>query len=51
MTLLEKVKDNLILEHNADNELLQDYRVLSLRELSAHSSFYTDNLYPPPSRP
>jgi hypothetical protein len=51
MTLLEKVKANLILEHTADDELLQLYitAAVSYAESYQHlpENFYTDNLMPP----
>ena len=51
MTLLEKVKANLILEHSADDELLQLYltAAVSYAESYQHLSenFYTDNTMPP----
>lgn len=51
MTLLEKVKDNLILEHNADDELLQGIirAAVSYAESYQHipEGFYTDNSMPP----
>jgi hypothetical protein len=51
MTLLEKVKANLILEHTADDELLQLYitAAVSYAESYQHlpENFYTDNPMPP----
>ena len=51
MTLLEKVKANLILEHSADDELLQLYiaAATSYAESYQHLSenFYTDNSMSP----
>ena len=51
MTLLEKVKDNLILEHSADDELLQGIirAAVSYAESYQHipEGFYTDNSMPP----
>jgi hypothetical protein len=51
MTLLEKVKANLILEHTVDDELLQLYitAAVSYAESYQHlpENFYTDNLMPP----
>ena len=51
MTLLEKVKANLILEHNADDELLQLYitAAVSYAESYQHlpENHYTDNPMPP----
>ncbi len=49
--MLEKVKDNLILEHNADDELLQGIirAAVSYAESYQHipEGFYTDNSMPP----
>ena len=51
MTLLEKVKDNLILEHDADDELLRGIirAAVSYAESYQHipEGFYTDNPMPP----
>jgi len=51
MTLLEKVKANLILEHDADDELLQMYiaAAVSYAESYQHLSedFYLSNQMPP----
>lgn len=51
MTLLEKVKANLILEHSADDELLQMYiaTAVSYAESYQHltEDFYTNNQMPP----
>ena len=51
MTLLEKVKANLILEHSADDELLQMYitAAVSYAESYQHiaEGFYTENPMPP----
>lgn len=51
MTLLEKVKANLILEHTADDELLQLYitAAVSYAESYQHlpENHYTDNPMPP----
>lgn len=51
MTLFEKVKANLILEHSADDELLQLYitAAVSYAESYQHQpeNFYTDNPMPP----
>ena len=51
MTLLEKVKANLILEHGADDELLQMYiaTAISYAESYQHleKNFYTNNQMPP----
>ena len=51
MTLLEKVKKNLILEHSADDELLQMYisAAVSYAESYQHmpENYYTDNPMPP----
>ena len=49
-TLLEKVKANLILEHNADDELLQLYitAAVSYAESYQHiaAGYYTENAMP-----
>ena len=51
MTLLEKVKANLILEHTADDELLQMYiaAAVSYAESYQHLTefYYTDHQMPP----
>ncbi|MDD2267958.1 MAG: head-tail connector protein [Eubacteriales bacterium] len=51
VTLLEKVKANLILEHNEDNELLQLYitAAVSYAESYQHvaEGYYTENVMPP----
>ena len=51
MTLLEKVKANLILQHNEDDELLQVYitAAVSYAESYQHitDGYYTDNAMPP----
>jgi len=51
MTLLEKIKANLILEHSTDDELLQMYitAAVSYAESYQHrpENFYTDNTMPP----
>ena len=51
MTLLEKVKANLILEHSADDELLQMYitAAVSYAESYQHlvEGYYADNQMPP----
>ena len=51
MTLLEKVKANLILQHNEDDELLQMYitAAVSYAESYQHipSGHYADNAMPP----
>lgn len=51
MTLLEKVKANLILEHSADDELLQMYIIAasSYAESYQHLSegYYAENQMPP----
>ena len=51
MTLLEKVKANLILEHTADDELLQLYITATVRYAESYQhlaeNFYTDNPMPP----
>ena len=51
MTLLEKVKANLILEHTADDELLQLYISASVSYAESYQhlteSYYTDHQMPP----
>ena len=51
MTLLEKVKANLILEHTADDELLQLYitAAVSYAESYQHltEGYYSENAMPP----
>ena len=51
MTLFEKVKANLILEHSADDELLQMYitAAVSYAESYQHlvEGYYADNQMPP----
>lgn len=51
MTLLEKVKANLILEHSEDDELLQSYitAAVSYAESYQHleRDFYSENEMPP----
>lgn len=51
MTLLEKVKKNLILEHDEDDELLQSYitAAVSYAESYQHipEKYYTENEMPP----
>ena len=51
MTLIEKVKANLILEHTVDDELLQMYitAAVSYAESYQHlpENFYKDNPMPP----
>jgi hypothetical protein len=55
MTLIEKVKANLILEHTADDELLQMYitAAVSYAESYQHLSekFYKDHPMPPTTEP
>lgn len=50
MTLLEKVKANLILQHTADDELLQLYITASIRYAESYQhlneNFYNDNPMP-----
>jgi hypothetical protein len=50
MTLLEKVKANLILEHTEDDELLQMYITAAVKYAESYQhlaeDFYTDNLMP-----
>jgi len=47
MTLLEKIKANLILEHDADDELLQMYTTAAVKYAESYQhlteDFYTDN--------
>ena len=51
MTLLEKVKANLILEHNNDDLLLQSYITASVRYAESYQhlteNYYTDHQMPP----
>ncbi len=51
MTLLEKVKANLILEHSADDELLQLYISAAVNYAESYQhlpeNYYTDNPMPP----
>ena len=51
MTLLEKVKANLILEHSADDELLQMYITAAVRYSESYQHLpentYEDCLMPP----
>ena len=51
MTLLEKVKANLILEHTADDELLQLYISASVSYAESYQhlieNYYTDHQMPP----
>ena len=51
MTLLEKVKANLILEHSADDELLQMYITAAVRYAESYQHLlentYTASLMPP----
>lgn len=51
MTLLEKVKANLILEHSADDELLQMYIAASVKYAESYQhlteDYYTENQMPP----
>jgi len=50
-TLLEKVKANLILEHSADDELLQMYITAATRYAESYQhlaeNFYSTNTMPP----
>ncbi len=50
MTLIEKVKANLILQHTADDELLQLYITASTRYAESYQhldeNFYNDNPMP-----
>ncbi len=51
MTLLEKVKANLILEHSAEDELLQLYITAAVKYAESYQhlveNFYTENQMPP----
>ena len=51
ITLLEKVKANLILEHSADDELLQMYITTATKYAESYQhlteDFYTNNRMPP----
>ena len=51
MTLLEKVKANLILEHTADDELVQLYLSASVSYAESYQhlteDYYTDHQMPP----
>ena len=51
MTLLEKVKLNLIVEHSADDELLQLYISAAVNYAESYQhlpeNYYTDNPMPP----
>jgi hypothetical protein len=51
MTLFEKVKGNLILSHDADDELLQMYITAAVRYAESYQhlpeDFYTENPMPP----
>lgn len=51
MTLLEKVKANLILEHDEDDALLQMYITAATRYAESYQhmpeNYYTDNQMPP----
>ena len=51
MTMLEKVKANLILEHTADDELLQMYITAATRYAESYQhlaeSYYSTNTMPP----
>jgi len=51
MTLLEKVKANLILEHSEDDELLQLYITAAVKNAESYQhlseNFYADNKMPP----
>ena len=51
MALLEKVKANLILEHDADDELLQMYITAAVKYAESYQhladDFYIDNQMPP----
>ena len=51
MTLLEKVKANLILQHNADDELLQMYITAATAYAESYQhlaeGYYSENVMPP----
>ncbi len=51
MTLLDKVKANLILEHSAEDELLQMYITAAVKYAESYQhlteNFYTENQMPP----
>jgi len=51
MTLFEKVKANLILEHTEDDEILQIYITSAVKYAESYQhlpeDFYTDNQMPP----
>lgn len=51
MTLFEKVKANLILEHTEDDEILQVYITSAVKYAESYQhlpeDFYTDNQMPP----
>ena len=51
MTLLEKAKANLILEHSADDELLQLYITAAVRYAESYQhlaeNYYTEHQMPP----
>ena len=51
MTLLEKVKANLILEHTADDELLQMYITAAVKYAESYQhlteNYYTEHQMPP----
>ena len=51
MTLLEKVKANLILEHSEDDELLQSYITAAVSYAQSFQKkpegYYTENAIPP----
>ena len=55
MTLLEKVKANLILEHSADDELLQLYITAAVRYAESYQhlaeNYYTEHQMPPTTEP
>ena len=54
-TLLEKVKANLILEHNADDELLQLYIIAATRYAESYQhiaeGYYSTNAMPATTEP
>ncbi|TFZ41640.1 phage gp6-like head-tail connector protein [Soehngenia longivitae] len=51
MTLLEKVKANLILDHSADDELIEMYTTAAIKYAESYQhlpeDFYTNNQMPP----
>lgn len=51
MELLQKVKANLILQHDVDDEILQNYIIAAISYAESYQhrteNFYTTNLMPP----